>query len=517
MKLNTLSIMSRCATFELVNTACYTAPETVTAEINGKAAGSFNTNVFTIFGLCPGTEYTAEIKTGEYSFAQKFTTKNESALLNVRDFGAKGDGLTQDTAAINAAIACCPQGGTVYLPAGNYLSLPVFLKSDITFYLEKGAVLRGVTDRSQYPILPGMAEEIPQNPQMNLGTWEGDPQNCFASLITAVGASNIAVAGEGIIDGGGAEGDWWHDERTMRTAWRPRTVYLNRCKNVSMVGVTVQNSPSWTVHPYYCDNLKMLNLTILNPDDSPNTDGLNPESCDDVLIAGTKISVGDDCIAIKSGKIFMGENLPKPSQNITVRNCLMERGHGAVVLGSEVASGVSDIRIENCLMQQTDRGLRVKTRRGRGERSVITGICFSNVIMQRVKIPFSLNMFYFCDVDGHDDYVQNRAAFPVDGRTPAIGSLSIRNVTCTECEAAGIYALGLAESPIEMLDFEDVKISFAENAAPAMPVMADYIDPVLKLGIYAKNVKTIKAKNVVITGAEGEEIQLDNVEAFERV
>src|SRR5699024_10394172 len=164
--------------------------------------------------------------------------------------------------------------------------------------------------------------------------------------------------------------------KTKKAAWRPRTVFLINCDNVLIQGLSIKNSPSWTVHPYFSKNLKFIDLKIENPKDSPNTDGLNPESCENVEIIGVDFSVGDDCIAIKSGKLYMGRKRKTPSKNIIIRNCYMHDGHGAVVIGSEMSGGVHEVKVEACIFEKTDRGLRIKTRRGRGEQGRIDQITF---------------------------------------------------------------------------------------------------------------------------------------------
>ena len=198
--------------------------------------------------------------------------------------------------------------------------------------------------------------------------------------------------------------------KKRQTAWRPRSIFLNQCKNIVFEGIKIQNSPSWTVHPFYSDNLKFLNLEIVNPKNSPNTDGIDPESCKNVDIIGVKFSVGDDCIAIKSSKIYMGKRLRKPSANLNIRNCYMEHGHGGVVIGSEIAGGVQNVLIEKCIFKGTDKGIRVKTRRGRGKDSIINGITAENIYMDEVKVPFVINAFYFCDPDGKTKYVWTKDA-----------------------------------------------------------------------------------------------------------
>lgn len=278
----------------------------------------------------------------------------------------------------------------------------------------------------------------------------------------------------------------------------------------------MQNSPSWTVHPYYCKGVDVLDLLIQNPPDVPNTDGFDPESCEDVRLLGVKISVGDDCIAIKSGKYYMGSVHHQPCRNLQIRNCLLERGHGAVVVGSEISSGVYGLWVEKCLMKNTDRGLRLKTRRGRGSCSLLTDLHFRNVHMDGVKTPFVINMFYFCDPDGHSDHVRSKEKLPVDKMTPAVGSLECENIICENCEVAGGFFYGLPESPIERVSMKDFSISFAEDAQPGQAAMMDDFDDVSHLGMLARNVRWLSLENVTIQGWRGEPIQCEGVEHFEQ-
>ena len=207
---------------------------------------------------------------------------------NVRDFGAVGDGHALDTRSIQAAIDTCAAqgGGTVFVPAGRYVTGSLFLRSQITLYLDAGATLLGSEDPADYPIIEGR--------------WEGRTQPTHAPLISGQDLTTIALAGRGTIDGRGAY--WWrrHKERTLDYP-RPRLVSFMRCANVLIEGITAINSPSWTITPAWCDNVTIHQITIRNPAESPNTDGINPDSCSNVHISDCHISVGDDCITIKSG------------------------------------------------------------------------------------------------------------------------------------------------------------------------------------------------------------------------
>ncbi len=516
MNFNIVEVFKRSITIELESESIFKQDEEYDVFIDGKKVISSDRNVVTVEGLLPDKKYSIGIaKSGAKGpdNEKTFKTEYESVLLDVTAFGAKGDGQTIDTSAIQAAICSCPNDGTVYLPKGDYLSTALFLKSNMTLWIDKDARILGDTDRTHYPILPGMTPSTDEKDEYNLASWEGNPLTGFASLITAIDAENIDIVGSGIIDGNAQNSDWWKDPKKKVIAWRPRTMYLVRCTNVRVQGVTVQNSPSWTVHPYYSDNLSFLNLYIHNPSDSPNTDGLDPESCRNVLVLGTVISVGDDCMAIKSGKYYMSMKHHKVTENVTVRNCKLERGHGSVTVGSEAAGGVKNVRVSQCIFDGTDRGLRIKTRRGRGERSILDDILFENVDMNGVHMPFTVNMFYFCDPDGHSDYVQNQAPAPVDEMTPVIGSIKGRNIVCEGVSACVLCAVGLPESTIKELDFENIKVNFLPESerTPDRPVMMDNFDYMSGRSIYAKNVDKLVLKNVEINGSADKEPELENV------
>lgn len=154
-----------------------------------------------------------------------------------------------------------------------------------------------------------------------------------------------------------------------------RAVAAVDSENICLHGITVQNSYSWTIHPIFVKHLDLLNFNINNPYNAPNTDGIDPESCEYIRIIGVNIHVGDDCIAMKASKVFLGMKLKKSCEHTVIRNCLLDKGHGGIVIGSEMSGGVKDMVVTQCLMDHTDRGLRVKTRRGRGNTAVIDGWC----------------------------------------------------------------------------------------------------------------------------------------------
>ena len=511
---NIVKVLKRSITVELESDIPYENDLSFDVFINDEKVASTSKNVISVFNLLPDTEYKIYLYCeGEKSEDKFFTTEYEYVLLNVRDFGAEGDGKSLDSVHIQAAICACPKGGTVYIPKGDYLCTPIFLKSDISLWIDRGAKLSGEKDRKKYPILPGMIESTDSGSEYNLGSWEGNPLNIFASLITGINVENVDIFGEGVIDGNAGRDDWWRNHKVKNIAWRPNTLYLYKCNNVIMQGLTVTNSPSWTIHPYYSDNLYFLNNTIINPDNSPNTDGIDPESCENVLILGVDISVGDDCIAIKSGKYYMACKHYKPTRNIIVRNCIFKKGHGSVTIGSEIASGVFDVKVEKCIFLGTDRGLRIKTRRGRGERSVLSDIVFENINMRDVSMPFTANMFYFCDPDGHSDYVQNQEGREVDEKTPRIGKIAARNIKCENVKNIFACFYGLPEMPIEEIELSDISAEFdkSEDIEEIVPIMMDNFPKMAKKGIFAKNIKKLILNNISIKGSRDQNPFIENI------
>lgn len=518
MDFRIIGLFVRSASFELVNSDCYFSQVPYELQLNGRQiAKNLNRNVFSLYNLKPNTEYRLTVVAGGEAVSHVFTTKKESFRLNVRDFGAVGDGVTLDTAALQAAILCCPKDGTVLIPRGVYLTTPLFLKSNMTLQLAEDAVLLGVTDRNQYPVLPGVVQSEDEKDEYYLGSWEGNPLSSFASLLTGIQVNNVDIIGPGVLNANADQGDWWQRPKVKRKAWRPRMLFFNQCSNIRVQGITLKNSYAWTVHPFYSSNISFLDIRILNDPDSPNTDGIDVEACDDVKIYGVVISVGDDCIALKSSKIYMGTRLKMPTSKVKIRNCLLKRGHGAVVIGSDVSAGARDICACQCVFQKTDRGLRIKTRRGRGELSVVDRITLKNIQMDLVDTPFVVNMFYCCDPDGHSEYVSSKLSFPVNELTPRVGRLVCEDITCRRCNTAGIFLYGLPEMPIESVIFQNVRISFAEDARAEYPAMMDQIEPVKKLGMFARNVKKLMLIDVKINGYEGQKTNFKSIGDLEEL
>jgi polygalacturonase len=487
---------SRSLCLEDRSQAIYFALHPYDVVVNGKRWITQAThNVVSLFGLEPKTSYRIQI--GEQ--ALDVSTLAEAGSIDVTLLGAKGDGVSDDTKTLQSAIDTAPFEGRVFIPAGRYLTGPLYLRSHLTIEFAKGAVLLGKLDRKDYPILPVMTT-LHDGSVRPTSSWEGVPEPTFASLITGIDVENVHLVGEGILDGQASLSDWWVDHKRMQGgAWRPKTVFLSHCKRISLHGVHVENSPSWTIHPYFSQDIDIIDLPITNPKISPNTDGCNPESSKNVRIIGVDFSVGDDCIAIKSGKFEMGMKYRTPSENITIRNCRMRFGHGAVVLGSEMSGGIRNLSVTNCLFVDTDRGLRVKTRRGRGESAVIDGIYFENIKMEGVLTPLVINMFYNCDpLDGKTEYVYTKEALPIDSRTPYLGQFTFRNIVCIDVHVAAGYFYGLPEQPIGGVTIENVSFAYAKERESGYPAMMCHIDKMEGTGLHFHYVDKVVLRHVEI-------------------
>lgn len=386
-------------------------------------------------------------------------TKAQS-YYNVLKYGAKNDSSKLATSAIKKAIDAASKagGGTVYFPAGKYLTGAIHLKSNITIFIDAGAELHFSDNFDDY--LP-----------MVKSRYEGVDVTSFSPLFYAYKAENIAIKGRGIIDGHGKK--WWdfvegYKEGQPRSKWqfmfdslnkeillpdepkqmkrgflRPPFIQPMHCKNVLIEGVTIRNSPFWTVNPEFCENVTVHAVTINNPH-SPNTDGINPESCNNVHISNCHISVGDDCITIKSGKDAPGRKMAVPAQNYTITNCTMLSGHGGVVIGSEMSGDVRKISISNCVFDGTDRGIRIKSARGRG--GIVEEIRVDNIIMKNIK-----EQAIVLDLQYAKTTVE-----PVSERTPRFRNIHFSNIT-GQVNQAG-YLNGLEEMPIDNITFNDINM-----------------------------------------------------------
>jgi polygalacturonase len=358
-------------------------------------------------------------------------------VCDVKTYGAKGDGTTKDTIAVQKAIDECTAGkggGTVEVPAGTYVIAPIVLKSNMTLHLAKDATLLGSPDMTDYSKVV-----FARHPTVQ-------------PLVGSVNAENITINGEGTIDGNGHI--WWDYVRGVRNSGvlgtdhpRPMGVVFDHSKHIRMEGVTVQNSGFWQIVPYYADDLVFRNLRVLAPL-SPNTDAIDPFSSSNIVIDHVFASTGDDNVAIKSGEI----NSPgpdDPSKNITITDCTFERGHG-ISIGSEIAGGVQNVHVERVSFKGTDNGIRIKSARDRG--NDVSNISYKDITMENVKIAIYITEFYASrDPEGEVP------AEPVTRLTPKFHDITMENVTAT---GSGVAAsiVGLPESPVLGLTLKNVHL-----------------------------------------------------------
>ena len=421
------------------------------------------------------------------------TVNVPSSVYDVVQYGAVNDGVTVNTYAIAKAIKECSKagGGTVYIPAGTFLTGTIILKSNVHLYLEAGAILKFINNVKEYPVV--------------ISRWEGVKREVHASCIFAENAQNISVTGFGMIDGGGEY--WWNLFRRGENQYpRPKLISFDSCKHVLITGVKMLNSPSWTVHPLCCDDVTINRITIINPADSPNTDGINPESCRNVRISDCHIDVGDDCIAIKAGTEETAERVS--CENITITNCTMIHGHGAIVLGSEMSGDIRNVTVSNCVFEGTDRGIRLKSRRGRG--GIVEDIRVDNIIMKKVVCPFIANLYYYWGPRGRNPYVSDKNPLPITEETPIFRRLHFSNITARDVSAAAGFFYGLAEMYVEDVTFNQVSVSMAEDAELGMPAMMDGLEPMKKRGFWCSNVKDIHFNQVTVVNHDGPAIYAEN-------
>lgn len=368
-------------------------------------------------------------------------------------------------------------GGTIYVPAGEYETCSIQLFSHINLHLEQGAVIRFQDDRRQYETV-----EV---------EFEGIMGRMYMPCIYASDAEDVSVTGQGTIDGQGKR--WWKDRKEMEYA-RPYLICFRRCRHVMIEGVSLVNSPAWTVHPLYCDDVRIHGISIKNPADSPNTDGIDPDCSRNVRISDCIIDVGDDCIAIKAGTEETAHKTP--CENIVIANCNMVHGHGGIVMGSEMSGGIRNVAVSNCVFQDTDRGIRLKTRRRRG--GSMERLSFQNIIMDRVMCPFVFNMYYYCGQNGKERYVWEKVPYPVDRTTPVIRDILINNITVYGASAAAGFFYGLPESPIERVTISNTTVCMDPEAEGGQPAMMGQMEPMKGEGFYLRYVKGLTMSQVRI-------------------
>lgn len=455
--------------------------------------------------------------------------KTSNCVFNIVDYGAVPDGQTKNTEAIRKAIAACKTagGGTVWVPAGQFFTGPIILASNITLHVDAGAHLLFSQSSEDYPTVQGR--------------WNGVYRYGHCPCVFAENAENVSVVGRGILDGQGKA--WWDAVRKQADGeispqlreriaefdrlditlglpgiqgyrpshmGRPSLLRFKECRNVLVQGVTLTNSPFWTLHPLFCENVTIHAVTLINPPDSTNTDGINPDSCRNVRISDCYVDVGDDCVTIKSGYDEDGRRIGRPCENITVTNCTMVHGHGGVVIGSEMSGGVRNVVISNCIFDGTHRGIRIKSRRGRG--GIVEDIRVSNIIMRRVLAPLVINLYYSCGGDPNDKYLYGSDPKPIDEGTPIIRNIHFANITARDIRGTAAFLYGLPEMPIEGLTFTDIRMSpDPHETQGGWPAAFWGMDAMVARGFNCTNARNIVLKNIDISARQGPAVNLASV------
>ncbi|GAB7021151.1 glycoside hydrolase family 28 protein [Halostagnicola bangensis] len=420
----------------------------------------------------------------------------QTSHSDIREFGATGDGETRDTDAIQTALDdCAESGGTVRVPPGEYLTGPLRVGDRTSLHVENGATLRFVEDHTAFPTVESR--------------WEGWDQFGFHPCLFVDNASSVEITGRGVIDGSGEH--WWQYRDLPRSAYpddleerveefdernelrdgvssftlRPPLLQINDSENVSVSGVTLRNSPFWNTHVVYSEDVTITDVRIVNPADAPNGDGVDIDSSRNVRVSDTFINAGDDAICLKSGKDEQGRAVGEPAENITITNCTVKHGHGGVVIGSETAGDIRNVTVSNCTFTDTDRGIRIKSQRGRG--GVVEDLRFDTIVMRQVACPFVINGYYFTPIDSDPE--------PVDEGTPMVRNVHFHNISARDVESAGFFA-GLPERRFEGITFDDVHIDATRSleATDLDPAMAYDYDQ--RHGFFCKSMRDVSFTDV---------------------
>ena len=442
--------------------------------------------------------------------------------VTIKKYGAVSDGNTLNTKSINGAIEALSKkgGGVVLIPAGLWLTGPIVLKNNINLHLAAGSTLLFTADKNEYPLVEA--------------NWEGLPQMRNQSPISATNASNIAITGKGIIDGNGdvwravkkdklTESQWkkkiesggvlsedkktWYPSeafmkgskmpanpgmvspekdqafyQSIKDFLRPNLLLLTNCKLILLEGVTFQNSPAWCLHPLMCENLTVRNVFVKNPWYAQNGDGIDVESCKNVLIENSVFDVGDDALCMKSGRDAEGRKRAMPTENVIIRGCTVYASHGGFVIGSEMSGGARNIWVNNCTFVGADIGLRFKTTRGRG--GIVENIYIKDIYMKDIPAEAILFDMYYMAKDpvvlaGEKRELPKVEFKAVDETTPQFRNFHISNVYCNGAEK-GIFVRGLPEMHVKDIVLENMVLQARKG-----------IDIQEATGITFKNIKII--------------------------
>lgn len=438
--------------------------------------------------------------------------------VSITDFGANGDGLYSNTAAFSKAIDAVVSkgGGTVIVPEGLWLTGPIVLKSNVRLHTLKGALVVFSKDKSEYPLIKTWYEGLPS-------------YRCMAPLY-AENAENIAITGEGIFDGNGQvwrpvkkqlmtasdwktvtsesgvitpDGNLWYPDssayagslagsprgemdearaKNIKTFLRPVMLNFVNCKKIFLEGVTLQNTPSWCLHPVLCQDIIMKDIKVSNENWVVNGDALDLESCKNAIIYNCTFDAGDDGICIKSGRDAEGRKRGVPTENVIISKCNVYRGHGGFVIGSEMSGGARNIKVSHCTFMGTDNGLRFKSTRGRG--GVVENIYVSDIRMINIiQDAILFDLYYFVKE-------KPKVVPPVDETTPQFKNIYLKNISCNGASRA-LLLQGLPEMNLTNIQFENITIES-------------------RIGMYISDVNGIGIRNFTLSSTGPSAINIEN-------
>ena len=407
----------------------------------------------------------------------EITAGSGGGQVIISEHGAVGDGKTLNTQAIQTAIDNCAKagGGTVVVPKGVFLTGAIFLKQGVNLCVDENGVLKGSQNTNDYPWIDTRIA--------------GFEMKWPAALVNGDGLTNVQITGKGTIDGSGEP--WWRKYWSVRAAEkdgidphfkvpRPRLVHIIRSEKILVKDVTLKDSAFWNLQLTYCDDVEVRGIKVRVPGGklrAASTDGIDVDSTRNILIADCDIECDDDGICLKSGRDADGLRVNRPTENVVIRNCVVNRGGGLVVIGSETSGGIRHVRVENCRAGRAcEEVVRFKTRVGRG--GVVEDIVYDNIQADGVRQVFSFNMDAFSTTWLPEQF---RIPPPADKGTPVFRNITVRNLSAKNCDSAG-RIVGLFGSPIVNLKLENVDI---QNATK---------------GFVVKNTREFQCVNVMLNG-----------------
>ncbi|GFP94634.1 probable polygalacturonase [Phtheirospermum japonicum] len=367
---------------------------------------------------------------------------------SILDFGGVGDGETLNTGAFQAAVSQLSQyasdgGAQLFVPAGKWLTGTFNLTSHFTLFLHKDALLLASQDITTWPVV---------DPLPSYGHGRDAPGGRYISLIFGTNLTDVVVTGDnGTIDGQGAL--WWQQFHKKKLKYtRPYLIEIMHSDNIQISNLTFVNSPSWNIHPENCSDIIIQGITILAPITSPNTDGINPDSCTNTRIEDTYIVSGDDCIAVKSGWDEYGINYNMPTKQLVIRRltCISPYS-AAIALGSEMSGGIQDVRAQDIIAVQTESAVRIKTAVGRGGH--VKDIYVKGMSLHTMKWVFWMTGNYGSHPDGHYD----------PNALPEIKGINYRDVVAENVSMAARLE-GISGDPFTGICMSNVTIGMAKKA-----------------------------------------------------